>query len=132
MRRQLTFAAVATLVLTSAFMFGCSRNYDGKWEGTTSQGKTLTFTVAGGVITKTRVEYELKCERGGFCPLGGSIELETSAEISSNGFSARIGQGSFSGKFDSGTSAKGELTAEQTNPQCGLCKANVTWTAKKL
>lgn len=122
---------ITALLLVAVFAAaGCK--YDGKWEGTTSQGKTLSFTVNGGAITSAKVEFELKCERPGFCPSGGSIEQDLSAKVSGNIFSAAMGKATLSGRFDSEAQATGELKIEETNPQCGDCNARIPWTAKKL
>jgi hypothetical protein len=124
---------ILAVLLACLFGLACNSNkYDGKWHGTTSQGKEISFTVNGGVVTTSRLEFELKCERPGFCPAGGSVEQDLGAKISGASFSASLERADLTGKFDSATSAAGELKAEQTNPQCGRCTANATWTAKKL
>ena len=126
---------VAVLVLISALSIaGCaSRQYDGQWEGTTSQGHTLKFTVSGGTITMTRVEFDLTCERSGLCPGGGLIEEDIGASVSGNSFSKLIdGKATFAGKFDSETAASGELTVQVNDPNCGACSGSCTWTVKKL
>src|SRR5437899_6387636 len=109
-----------------------SRKYDGKWEGMTSQGGVLAFTVKDGVITKTRIEFELKCERSGFCPVHRSTEQDLSAKISGGSFSATIDKTTFAGKFDSNAKATGELKTEEPNTPCGTCSANITWTAENV
>ena len=124
---------VTAILLACLFTLGCNtRKYDGKWEGTTSQGKGISFTVNGGVVTTSRLEFELQCERPGFCPAGGSVEQDLGAKISGSSFSASLERADVSGKFDSDTSASGELKAEQTSAQCGKCSASATWTARKL
>jgi hypothetical protein len=134
MPNQIHLRLAAILTLMAAFATtGCStRQYDGKWEGKTSQGKTISFTINGGVVNNTRVEFELTCERGGFCPAGGSIEQDVGAKLSGNSFSTPIGKAKLSGKFDSAGTAAGDIKVEENEARCGACTANVTWTAKKL
>lgn len=135
MFRRICRIPIALLVLISALgIAGCaSRQYDGEWEGTTSANHTLKFTVSGGVITMTRVEFEISCEQRGLCPGGGLIEEDIGAKVSGNSFSTLIdGKATFSGKFDSETAASGELNVQVKDPNCGACSGNATWTAKKL
>lgn len=128
--QTLSLVVVIALILAAA---ACStRKFDGKWEGTTSQGKTISFTVNGGVVTSTRVEFELKCERAGFCPAGGSAEQDLKAKLSGNSFSGSIGKANLSGQFNSDTTAAGNLKVAENDSRCGACNADVTWTAKKL
>jgi hypothetical protein len=128
--QTLSLVFVLALVLIAA---SCSTNkFDGKWEGTTSQGKMISFTVNGGVVTTTRVEFELKCERPGFCPAGGSAEQDLKAGVSGNSFSGSIGKANLSGQFNSETTAAGNLKVAENDARCGACNADVTWTAKKL
>jgi hypothetical protein len=128
-------AFVAGLALICVVtVIGCNtRKYDGKWAGTTTQGKEFRFTVSGGVISSSYIEFELTCERPGYCPAGGNIEEDLGAKISGDSFSASIeGKATVSGKFDSETSASGELKIEENDPRCGTCSGSTTWTAKKL
>jgi hypothetical protein len=122
------------IMIAALVAAGCSsRKYDGEWEGATSGGHTLKFTVSGGSITMTRVEFDISCERSGMCPGGGLIEEDIGASVSGNSFSTVIdGKATFAGKFDSETAASGELNVQVTDPNCGACKGNTTWTAKKL
>lgn len=125
---------IALLALISALsVAGCaSRQYDGEWEGTTSANHTLKFTVSGGTITMTRVEFDLTCERRGLCPGGGLIEEDIGASVSGNSFSKVIdGKATFAGKFDSDSTASGELSVQASDPNCGACSGTATWTAKK-
>lgn len=134
MRARLSQSTLLICVLLLALVVaGCSNTkFDGKWEGTTSQGKTISFTVNGGVVTNTRVEFELKCERPGFCPAGGSAEQDLKAKLSGNSFSGSIGKANLSGQFNSDTTAAGNLKVADNDAQCGACNADVTWTAKRL
>ncbi|HEY6046668.1 MAG TPA: hypothetical protein VIU65_08700 [Pyrinomonadaceae bacterium] len=126
---------VAGLVIVCALSAtGCSTSkYDGKWAGTTAQGKEFRFTVSGGAVSSSYLEFDLTCERTGFCPAGGNIEEDLHAKISGNSFSASIeGKATVSGKFDSETAASGELKIEENDARCGKCSENTTWSAKKL
>ena len=129
--RKLPAAVVLFSILAMA---GCSSSkFDGKWAGKTSQGKEFRFTVTGGSVTSTYIEFDLTCERSGFCPAGGNIEENLGAKISGDSFSASIeGKASVSGKFESEASASGELNVKENDARCGVCSGNATWTAKKL
>lgn len=132
---QTHFKKTLLIVIVCAFslsVLSCkARNHNGNWEGTTSQGKNVFFTVQNNTITKAKLEYALKCERGGFCPTGGSFEGEIGQEIDGDSFSAKLASATLSGKFDSDKTSSGEIKVEEDNPQCGKCSASVTWTAKK-
>lgn len=135
MSRRICRLLIALLMLISALsVAGCaSRQYDGEWEGTTSDNHTLKFTVSGGVITMTRVEFDMSCEQRGLCPGGGLIEEDIGAKVSGNSFSTLIdGKATFSGKFDSETAASGQLNVQVKDTSCGACAGSATWTAKKL
>ena len=125
------------LLIVSALAFSLSvsscaaRDHNGNWQGTTSQGKTIYFTVQNNTIAKAKLEYTLKCDRSGFCPTDGTFDGDIGQQITGESFSAKLGQATLSGKFDSGTTASGEVKAEVESPQCGKCSASVTWTAKK-
>ncbi|HKP36331.1 MAG TPA: hypothetical protein VJT71_05695 [Pyrinomonadaceae bacterium] len=128
-------ALPAAVVLFSILaMAGCSSSkFDGKWAGKTSQGKEFRFTVSGGSVTSAYIEFDLTCERNGFCPAGGNIEENLGAKISGDSFSASIeGKASVSGKFESDASASGELNVKENDASCGACVASVAWTARKL
>ena len=132
-RRVLHSLAVVTTLLAGFTLTGCRpHNYNGIWQGQTSEGKTISFNVNDNAITRAKLECKLQCQLGGFCPTESSFEGDVTAKLSGNSFSASLGRATFSGKFDSDTTSSGEMKAETTSPQCGECKANVTWTAKKL
>src|SRR6185295_17779098 len=95
-KRLLLIVSAAALSLC---VWSCaSRDHTGSWQGTTAQGKTVSFTVQKNTITNAKLEYVMKCERGGFCPLEGSFEGEIGQEFSGNSFSAKLGQATLSGK----------------------------------
>jgi hypothetical protein len=134
MFRRICRLLIALPLISALSVAGCaSRQYDGEWAGTTSGNHTLKFTVSGGVVTMTRVEFDLTCEGRGLCPGGGLIEEDIGASVSGNSFSTLIdGKATFAGKFDSETAASGELNVQANDPTCGACKGSATWTAKKL
>lgn len=134
MNRRLpkTLALAITLVAGFALTACRPHNYNGTWQGQTSQGKTISFTVADNAITRAKLECKLECQFGGFCPTESSFEGDVTAHLDGSSFSASLGTATFSGKFDSDTTASGEMKSTTTSPQCGECKSAVTWNAKKL
>ena len=125
--------AIAVTVVASIALTGCrSPNYNGIWQGQTSQGKVISFTVTDNAITRAKLECKLECQTSGFCPTDSSFDGDVNAKLAGNSFSASVGEATFSGKLESDTAGSGELKMNTSNPQCGECKAAVTWTAKKL
>lgn len=125
--------AVAITLVAGLALAGCrSPNYNGVWQGQTSQGKIISFTVTDNAITRAKLECKLQCELGGFCPTESSFEGDVTAKLDGSNFSATLGTATFSGKFDSDTASSGEMRVNTTSPQCGECKSAVTWAAKKL
>ncbi len=107
--------------------------YDGSWNGTTSQGKTISFTIANSVITAFSIRYQAS----GTC---GTVEgpfTFTTPGMSGNTFTIAT-QGSISfvvtvnGTFNSGTSASGTVSASLSPPTtaCNMSGSG-TWTATK-
>jgi len=125
----ITIMLVAGIVLT-----GCrSPDYSGTWQGQTSQGKVISFTVTNKTsITRAKLECDYQCQQSGFCPAVGTFEGDVTATVQGNTFSASLSTATFSGKFDSATTASGDMKVNTTSSQCGECKAAVTWSAKKL
>lgn len=125
--------AIAITVVAGIALTSCrSYNYNGIWQGQTSQGKVISFTVADNAITRAKLECTLECQIGGFCPTESSFEGDVNAKLDGNSFSASVGTATFSGKLESDTAASGEMKMITSNAQCGECKSAVTWTAKKL
>ena len=125
---------IAITLIAGIVLTGCrSPDYTGTWQGQTSQGKVISFTVTNKTsITRAKLECDYQCQQSGFCPSEGSFEGDVTATVQGNSFSASLSTATFSGKFDSATTASGEMKVNTTSQQCGECKAAVTWTAKKL
>jgi hypothetical protein len=101
--------------------------YDGTWRGTTSQGKSVLFTVEGNSITYFEIQAQ-----SGVCQL--TYTFESSTRINGTSFtesSPVFNDGSFvevEGTFNSGSLVSGTLTGSE--PDCGGA-INVTWNATK-
>ena len=126
--------AIAITLIAGIVLTSCrSPDYSGTWQGQTSQGKVISFTVTNKTsITRAKLECDYQCQQSGFCPAVGTFEGDVTATVQGNSFSASLSTATLSGKFDSATTASGEMKVNTTSPQCGECKAAVTWTAKKL
>ena len=126
--------AIAITLIAGIVLTGCrSPDYSGTWQGQTSQGKIISFTVANKTwITRAKLECDYQCQQSGFCPSVGTFEGDVTATVQRNTFSASLSTATFSGTFDSATTASGKMKVNTTSQQCGECKAAVTWTAKKL
>lgn len=108
-------------------------DYSGSWSGTTSQGKSISFTVVDNAITHFSFEFEWISGTG--CTVSGTVSnnYDTPLTISGNTFaiSGTIPGLSytFNGTFSSETTANGtsNLTAS------GTCQstASPTWSANK-
>lgn len=105
-------------------------NYDGTWNGTTSQGKALSFTVSASKITSITISYTLT----GNCspnPTGATVTLSGGNSISGTSFSITGGT-ALSGSFSSATASSGSFTINFTgNPPGCSSTASGTWTASK-
>ncbi len=115
--------AVAPTLTPSATWWWAGNNYDGRWRGTTSQGKKLEFTVADGSISWFQVGYDLpdcslnSSESFGPGPVNGDEVFLITADAS------------FSGAFTSSNSASGTLTI---HPEaCPEQTLTVSWSASK-
>ena len=129
--RMLLYALLCVPLLAAT---GCRRrDYNGTWQGTTSQDKPISFTVENGRIKKVSLNYRMECTRGGFCPLEARLESEVSAEDSISGDAIRVKLSNdieVKGSFTSGTDASGEMKILYKRPPCE-CHANATWNVKK-
>jgi len=130
--RPRSFFLTVILVLAQSALSCGSRDYSGSWQGTTADGKDISFKVQNNTIGKVNLTFSFECEYSGFCPAEESIEADAGSPITGDSFASTVGGVRFSGKFDSPTSVSGELSYEKENPQCGKCKAKSTWTAKKI
>ena len=115
-------------------------SYNGTWQGTTSQGKNISFTVQNSGITSITVGYKIE---GDYCTVEGSIttNFAIAQPITGNSFSIiKTGSGPIAlsytvqGTFTSSTAASGDLdfTYKQSypNPSCNG-NASATWSATK-
>lgn len=106
--------------------------YEGTWQGTTSQGKTIQFTVSNNRLIN--YIWESTLEQGG-CRVNTRIESgPTSAiPITGNSFSETndnaITTTTINGTFNSTTSASGTITMTKKDQCSGSVTA--TWTANK-
>jgi hypothetical protein len=115
--------AVAPTLTPSATSWWAGNNYDGRWRGTTSQGKKLEFTVADGSISWFQVGYDLPdCSLNGSASFGpGPVSGDEVFLITADVF--------FSGAFTSSSSASGTLTI---HPEaCPEQTLTVSWSASK-
>lgn len=105
-----------------------STNYDGTWAGSTSQGKTFSFSVSGNQVNNVNITYNLT---GSCSQTGATTTLFSSYAISGNSFST-TGSTTISGMFNSATSATGSfmITISGTPTGC-TSTASGTWTATK-
>lgn len=108
-------------------------DYSGSWSGTTSQGKSISFTVVDNEITHFSFEFDWISGTG--CSVSGTVsnDYDPTLLISGNTFaiSGTIPGLSytFNGTFSSETMANGtsNLTASGTCPST----ASPTWSANK-
>ena len=54
-----TVVVAAILISLLRCPAAASSKFDGKWAGNTSQGKEFRFTVSGGLITSSYIEFDL-------------------------------------------------------------------------
>lgn len=146
--------SVACLILSAAVVAatGCtgfmnpspvvkSLNLDGQWAGTTSQGKPITFTVRGALVTDFTVAYRLEqpgCEQDAI-DSNSSIhpQFDSSKDWGqlyqySSGTAPMAGKITFD--FNTATHSTASGTAAWTaNPSGASCSGvtTVTWNATK-
>jgi hypothetical protein len=130
------YDAVSSVVLfsiTDAF------SLDGNWSGVTAQGKSISFTVAGGLITA--LSFGSHIVGGGSCTSDSTTTSSPiSKPITSNAFSwsTSPAPGALSydiaGSFSSSSASSGTLnftiTAIPAVPGC-YGSGNTTWSANK-
>jgi hypothetical protein len=105
--------------------------YDGRWIGTTAQGDSLAFTVAGTVVSNPTVAFRLT----GDCGIAGTTIRVNGQTGSLSGQQVTILSGtdiSVSGTFSSfdAASGTGSYTLRGAAPVCTSTGA-ITWTAHK-
>jgi hypothetical protein len=108
-------------------------DYSGSWSGTTSQGKSISFTIVDNAITHFSFEFEWRSGTG--CSVSGNVSSDYGTPIPINGDTFTISGNitnlsyTFNGTFSSVATANGtsDLTASGTCPST----ANPTWSANK-
>ena len=116
----------------------------GDWEGTTGQGKTISFSVGGAAGSPRLTRYEVTVQVDQF-QQGGTVGcLGREVGVSLQPANEAIVGGAFAfdipalgatirfeGAFDSPTSASGELSVQTTG---GVCNGTgrTTWTAQPV
>ncbi|MCI0526604.1 MAG: VCBS repeat-containing protein, partial [Nitrospira sp.] len=121
------------LIITFAISSQGQVIYNGNWSGTTSQGKSISFTVVNNAITS--LKFEATTQSG--CIVGFSLTTTfgTPVPITGNTFSVTTNGSPVSytinGTFSSNTFASGDLqvTFRQSFPVSCTGSASVTWTA---
>jgi len=144
MKRTINSWLMALVLLAVALAnAGCSKsptapgtNYNGTWIGTTSQGKTVSLTVANNMITSINVGLLFQV-----CGLGVSIQSSPTQNITGNRFSyTHQGGGSLAtsytitGAFSSNGSISGDLqfSLRSGYPYTTCTEdARATWNATK-
>ncbi len=143
-KRRINSWLMALVLLAVALAnAGCSKsptapgkNYNGTWSGTTSQGKTVSFTVANNMITSITVGLLFQV-----CGVEVSIQGSPTQNITGNRFSyTHQGGGSFetsytiAGTFSSNGSISGNLQFSfRSGYPFTTCTENAgaTWSATK-
>jgi hypothetical protein len=106
--------------------------YEGTWQGTTSQGKTIQFTVSNNRLVN--YVWEITLEQGG-CTVNVQTTSGPSSVIAITGSSFTqtndnaIASGTINGTFNSPTSASGTITMTKKDQCSGSVTA--TWSASK-
>lgn len=126
--QALTLLAMSLLIINCSKDKDSSRNYNGTWAGTTSQGKLISFTVSGTKVKDMSISYSLS---GNCYHSGGLTIFYQSYPISGNSFSISEST-NISGTFLSGNSASGTFSViSGGNPSGCTSTASGTWTANK-
>jgi len=130
LRKRSSVAGLICCLFIAAIM-SCdkSKSFDGEWSGTTSQGKSISFTVKEHGIFYVSVDFFFDF---GFVSSSGPAETRSYQKpithISGNKFSTQVSQRiSVTGMFSSNTTASG--TVRGTINQM---EREVTWTATKV
>lgn len=142
-------SGLARHALAALLVAGCGdgdsvspQSLDGTWNGSTSQGKPLSFTIADGAITSFTVGFRITgslCTTEGSAtgssslglPIGNSVGDEFSISfLEFDSSTGRFGDIAFtvSGRLDSGTSMSG--TVQITSQRCAG-SVDATWSATK-
>ena len=104
----LLIAPIAALALTPK---------SGAWQGQTSQGRSVSFTVRGGKVKNVHFSWRANCSFG---TATGSTSIGSPLSINgSHHFSYSSGGTTFAGKFTSNKQAKGTLSYKFTDYATG-------------
>ncbi len=127
-----TMPGGASATLPNAFTYA-PLSINGNWNGTTSQGRLLAFTVNGSTVTSHSITYQLTgCQpmliSTGALPITND-SFSLSANIVSNG--QTIGTASITATFTSNTMASGTISVVESPPSTCPGSLNATWTALK-
>jgi hypothetical protein len=119
------------LVFAIFIATGCSKkngtmdpaDYSGSWTGTTSQGKSISFTVSGETVSNIYIGY---CS-----PSPVASQLYSNFPINGKSFST-TGSIKIAGSFSSSNEAGGSFSIDFTgNPPGCSSTASGTWIASK-
>lgn len=105
---------------------------DGHWTGTTNRGYPMSFDVASGGTTWSNFKLKTNFSVGG---CSGTVETTVfgPGSVTNNQFSGGSGSFSFSGHFNSSTTASGTYAYNNNFiPGCGNFTQSGTWTANTI
>lgn len=128
-----------TSSLTVSVSFKSSISPNGMWEGTTSQGHAITFSVVGNLITSLTFAGDVdgpSCS-GHFDQTSSSMSHPISGNSFGWTYNTDFGGVSYTiaGTFDSAVTANGTLdfSTNYSYPLTGICGVgSATWTAQKV
>jgi hypothetical protein len=106
-----------------------SKPVDGHWTGTTNRSQPMSFDVSSGGTLLNNFKLKTDFQVG---PCSGTIEttILSSRAITNNQFNGSSGSFSFSGQFNTPTSASGTYAyVNHSIPSCGNFTQSGTWTA---
>ena len=107
-------------------------DYSGSWIGTTTQGREISFTIVNNAFTRFKFGFSVS---GSGCTTSGTVEITYSVPQTFSGNTFTISGSayqmtySFSGTFDSSTTASGSGSVTTTGGCYGT--ASFTWSANK-
>ena len=106
----------------------------GNWNGTTSQGRLVAFTVSGSTMTSNSITYQLtECQpilisTSAAVPITDD-SFSLTAPINRNGLA--VGTAQIKGAFSSNTMASGTITVVESPPSTCPGSLSASWTALK-
>ncbi len=138
-RRYHVFSRLRVIVLAflvlSPFFDAMAQSFDGNWSGTTSQGKSLSFTIAQNAATSITQAVTISTSCSSTDTITSTTTLNPSA-LTGNALSITVKSPpltyTITGTF-SGASASGTIAYSYSTNIFTTCtgSANVTWTATK-